>query len=280
MAQPLAGRTVAFLETRRSEEMAHLVRLQGGTPLSAPALREVPIDDDTPIVDWLHELVAGSFTVVIFLTGVGCGHILNAAANHGMLEPALRALEGTTIVARGPKPVKVLKDHRVRIDFVPPEPNTSEELLAELGRWDLHDRTIGLQIYGGPTPPLLLLRDGLKARGAQVRDVAPYRWEKPEEATALLRLIDSCIAGQVDVLAVLSSSQIDNLFAVAEASDQESRLREALNAPSLLVAAVGPVSAAAIESHGVRVDLQPEHPRMGHLVMALAERVGSVSGAS
>ena len=93
MAQPLAGRTVAFLETGRSEEMAHLVRLQGGTPLSAPALREAPLDDDTPIVDWLRELVAGYFDVVIFLTGVGCGHILNAAGRHGMLDAALKALQ-------------------------------------------------------------------------------------------------------------------------------------------------------------------------------------------
>jgi uroporphyrinogen-III synthase len=280
MEQPLAGRTVAFLETRRSEEMAHLIRLQGGTPLSAPALREVPIDDDAPIVEWLHELLAGSFDIVIFLTGVGCGHVLSAAAKHAMLESALKALDSTRVVARGPKPVKVLKDHGVRIDFVPPEPNTSEELLAEIERWNLRDRTIGLQIYGGSTPPLLRLRDGLKARGAHVHEVAPYRWEKPEEATALLRLIDACIAGEVDVLAVLSSSQIDNLLAVADASDEGSRLAEALNAPSLLVAAVGPVAAAAIESHGVTVDLQPEHPKMGHLVMALSERVGSLSSGS
>ena len=69
-------------------------------------------------------------------------------------------------------------------------------------------------------------------------------------------------------------------IAVAEATDQGSRLAEALNAPSLLVAAVGPVAAAAIESHGVMVDLRPEHPKMGHLVTALAARVGSLSGAS
>jgi uroporphyrinogen-III synthase len=280
MAQPLTGRTVAFLETRRSEEMARLIRQQGGTPVSAPALREVPIDDDAPIVDWLQDLVAGSFNVVIFLTGVGCSHVLSAAAKHGMLELALRALDGARVVARGPKPVKVLKDHGVRIDFVPPEPNTSEELLDELERWDLQDRTVGLQVYGGSTPPLLRLREGLTSLGAQVSEVAPYRWEKPEQATALLRLIDSCIAGEVDVLAVLSSSQIDNLFAVADSSDQGARLTEALNAPSIIVAAVGPVAAAAIESHGVRVDLQPEHPKMGHLVMALAARVASLSGGS
>ena len=280
MAQPLAGRTVAFLETRRSEEMAHLIRLQGGTPLSAPALREAPIDDDTPVVDWLGELVAGDLDVVIFLTGVGCRHILNAAGRHGMLDAALHALQDARVVARGPKPVKVLKDHDVRIDFVPPEPNTSEELLAGLEQWDLRGRTIGLQVYGGSTPPLLRLRDGLRARGARVREVAPYRWEQPEEATALLRLIDSCIAGEVDALAVLSSSQIDNLFAAAEASDGAPRLADALNAPSLVVAAVGPVAAAAIESHGVHVDLRPEHPKMGHLVMALGERMAPVSGAS
>jgi uroporphyrinogen-III synthase len=158
----------------------------------------------------------------------------------------------------------------VRIDFVPPEPNTSDELLDELVRWDLTGKQVGLQLYGGTTPFLTRLRAGLAAAGAQVTEVFPYRWEGPTDVAPLRSLIDACLTGRIDALAIFSSSQIHNLFAVAEEHDEAEALAAALNSSRVLVAAVGPVSAEAVEAHGVRVDLVPEHPKMGPLVTALA----------
>jgi uroporphyrinogen-III synthase len=266
---PLAGRTIAFLEARRAEELAHLIRQRGGTPYVAPALREVPVDDPRPLDAWLAALAAGRFDVVIFLTGVGCQALLERAAHRGQLAAVRAGLAGARVVARGPKPVRVLREHGVRIDLVPPEPNTSDELLAGLAGWDLAGKHVGLQLYGGPTPFLDRLCAGLAARGAALHPVAPYRWEGPADARPLRELIAACLAGAIDALLILSSSQVHHLFALAEAHDQAAALREALNRPRPLVAAVGPVAAEAVAAHGVRVDLQPEHPKMGHLVAAL-----------
>ena len=108
------------------------------------------------------------------------------------------------------------------------------------------------------------------------RSVAPYRWEGPADDRAVRHLIAACLAGRIDALAILSSSQIHNLFAIAEAHDQASALQRALNDPRVLVAAVGPVAAQAIEAHGVRVNLQPEHPKMGHLVTTLGPALAAV----
>src|SRR6266571_2671302 len=155
---PLAGRTIAFLEARRSNELQRLVEHQGGTAYIAPALREVPVEDDAEMRRWLSALADGRFDVVLFLTGVGCRALLESADHRGQLPAALAGLERSRVVARGPKPVQVLKQHAVRIDFVPPEPNTSDELLAEFGHWDLAGKTIGLQLYGGRTPFLDRLR--------------------------------------------------------------------------------------------------------------------------
>lgn len=268
-ARPLAGRTIALLEARRSQEIARLIELQGGTAYVAPALREVPVEDDAEIRAWLRLLATGKLDVVLFLTGVGCRALLERATRYGQLDAVRAGLAGARVAARGPKPVRVLNEYAVHIDFVPPEPNTSDEILTELRGWDLAGKAVGLQLYGGSTPFLERLRPGLAALGAVVHEVSPYRWEGPSDEQPVRNLIDTCLAGRIDALAIFSSSQIHNLFAIAEESDQAEALTRALSDPRVLVASIGPVSTEAIESHGVRVDLQPEHPKMGHLVMAL-----------
>jgi uroporphyrinogen-III synthase len=271
---PLAGKTVAFLESRRAAEVARMIERQGGIPSVTPTLREVPVADDA-LRAWLARLADRAFDVVIFLTGVGCRILLDAATRTQVADATLSGLAAARVVARGPKPVQVLKEHGVRIDYVPPEPNTSDELLTELIRWDLPGKRIGLQCYGGTTPFLERLRAGLIGAGATVDEIMPYQWEGPLDERPIRDLIARCLTGQLDALAVMSSSQIHNLFAVAEEHDQAMELRDALNDPRVLIAAVGPVTRDAIEGHGVRVDLEPEHPKMGPLITAIA---GALSG--
>src|SRR5439155_24049947 len=107
---PLAGRTIALLEARRSNEVSRLIERQGGRPLVAPALREIPVEDDSELRIWLDQLANGHFDIVIFLTGVGCGALLDRAREHGIFDQVFKALTAAKVVARGPKPVKVLKD--------------------------------------------------------------------------------------------------------------------------------------------------------------------------
>ncbi len=246
-----------------------MIERLGGRPWITSTLREVPVPDDE-LRPWLDRLAAGSFDTVIFLTGVGCRLLLDAAERSGQWEAARTGLANTRVVARGPKPVQVLKQHGVRIDYVPPEPNTSDEVLAGLLSWDLSAMRIGLQCYGGSTPFLERLRARLAASEASVSEVMPYRWEGPLDDQPVRELIAACLGGRVDALAIMSSSQIHNLFAVAEEYDQADELQRALNDPRVIVAAVGPVTRDAIESHHVHVDLEPEHPKMGHLITAVA----------
>ena len=75
-ASPLAGLRVAAFETRISGPMADLIRKHGGTPVEAPALREIPIGQNDRAVAFARGLIAGEFDVVIFLTGVGSRYLL------------------------------------------------------------------------------------------------------------------------------------------------------------------------------------------------------------
>ena len=264
---PLDGRVIAVLEARRANDMASLISRHGGVFYSAPAMKEAPLDNQGDVAAFIEQLVKEPVSVVIFLTGVGARALLEAASSLGRLEAVLTALKGMTVVARGPKPVALLKQYQVRIDLVPPEPNTSHELLEMLRPLGLAGKTVAMQHYGRPN---MFLRNALWAEGASVLEVFLYRWELPDDRAPLIKFISDVKGGTIDVVAGTSQMQIHNLFKLAQHFDQEGALRKALN-DAVAVAAVGPVCAQAWHDWGIKVDIVPEHPKMGHLVLAIAE---------
>ena len=60
-----------LLESRRAKEMASLVSSYGGQPISAPSMREVPLDSNPDALAFADALERGEFDLVILLTGVG-----------------------------------------------------------------------------------------------------------------------------------------------------------------------------------------------------------------
>jgi uroporphyrinogen-III synthase len=47
----------------------------------------------------------------------------------------------------------------------------------------------------------------------------------------------------------------------------------------IVIASIGPVASAALRKHGVEVDIEPSHPKMGFLVKEAAERSGELRRA-
>ena len=85
------------------------------------------------------------------------------------------------------------------------------------------------------------------------------------------------IGGQVDAIAFTNRIQSRHLFRVAEELGLASRLADALNG-DVLVAAVGPVCAEALQSVGVAPDIIPARARMDAMIAALAEYVELTEG--
>ncbi len=266
----LDGKVVAVLEARRAGDMAALITRHGGTPYPAPALKEVPLENQAEVAEFVDRMATESCSVAIFLTGVGATALLQAADSLGRLPDVLAALERTTVVARGPKPVAALKRYGVRIDLVPPEPNTSREVLEQLRTVELAGKLVALQHYGQPN---VMLREALLARGARLLEVSLYGWEMPDDKGPLTAFITDAQRGGIDAVAATSQAQVHNLFRLAEHFGQAEALRVALNR-SVAVAAVGPVCARAWREQRVEVDIEPEHPKMGHLVLAVGAYLG------
>ncbi len=263
----LHGEVIGLLEARRASELATLISARGGQPLSAPTLREEPVGDDMVIAAFLDRLAGGEAPVIVFQTGVGTRALLDAAGRLGRLGELLDALAQRVVAVRGPKPTAVLRQAGVRVDVAAADPYTTTELLVALGGLDLRGALVALQHHGEPNADL---RRALVERGAEVLDLTLYRWALPDDLAPVLTLLDSLERGAVAALVVTSQAQVAHLFSIAERHGRLSALKRALAGP-VLVAAVGPVCAHALVERGVSVDIVPTPPKMGPLVLALAE---------
>jgi uroporphyrinogen-III synthase len=237
-------------------------------------MREVPLSENGAALGFVQRLEAGNIDVVVLLTGVGTRTLVESVATRYAKEELAALLGRVTLVARGPKPVAALKELGLRPAIAVPEPNTWREILAELDKAiDLHGKRVAVQEYGITNQEFIT---GLEARGAQVMRVPVYHWALPEDTGPLRSAVRDVIEGRADVVLFTNATQVDHLFRVATGEGLEPSLRQALK--RVLIASIGPVCSEALEHFGLNADLEPDHPKMGHLIAAVAQRGRSLLG--
>jgi len=263
------GLTVLTLESRRGQEMSRLIETYGGKPLHAPAMREVPLSSNVEALKFADALFKGKFDVVIFLTGVGARVLSNVLAGVHPAEEFLAALRKISVIARGPKPVAVLREWKVPVTLAAPEPNTWHEVLRAIdeSKQDLRGKSVAVQEYGVSNPELL---EGLRERGARVTAVPVYQWALPEKTAPLRMAVEEIIAGRIDVALFTTSVQVLHLFQIAEDAGKKEALRASMQ--RMVKASIGPTTSETLRGCGLSVDLEASHPKMGFLVKEAAEK--------
>ena len=264
----MKNKTIAILENRAGEQLADLVRKYGGTPFSAPALAEVPDIDPVLIAELIASWRLASPDVFIFQTGVGVKALFATTDNLGLTEAFLKILASSLVVVRGVKPSSALRAHDVRIDIVAVDPYTTAEVLSGLAATPLAGKQVVVQRYGDTN---VELNDAIQARGALLTEISTYRWRLPQDTQPLLCLMDKLDAGKIDVVCFTSASQVHNLFAVAVLAQREGALQASLN--QSLVASIGPVCSAALRQFSIRVDIEPQPPKLGPFIHAINARL-------
>jgi uroporphyrinogen-III synthase len=263
------GLTVLTLESRRGQEMSRLIETYGGKPLQAPAMREVPLSSNPEALKFAAALFEGKFDAVVFLTGVGARALSNVMEGVHPAEKFFEALRRVSVIARGPKPVAVLREWRVPVALTAPEPNTWREVLQAIDdhKLDLRGKQVAVQEYGVSNLELL---EGLRARGAYVTAVPVYQWELPEDTAPLRAAVEEVVARRIDVALFTTSVQIHHLFQIAEQDGKRGALKAGME--HIVKASIGPTTSETLRSYGLLVDLEASHPKMGFLVKEAAEQ--------
>ncbi|WP_200423767.1 uroporphyrinogen-III synthase [Streptomyces sp. NE5-10] len=260
---PLAGFTVGVTAARRADELIALLRRRGAAVVHGPALRIVPLADDTELLAATKEIIVSTPDVVVATTAIGFRGWIEAAEGWGHGPELLDALRGVELLARGPKVKGAVRAAGLTESWSPSSESMAEvldRLLAE----GVDGRRIALQLHGEPLPGFV---EALTAAGATVLGVPVYRWMPPEDLGPLDRLVDAILSGAVDAVAFTSAPAAASLLARAGERGVRDRIVEALR-HEVLAVCVGPVTALPLQAEGIPTH-QPERFRLGPLVQLL-----------
>jgi uroporphyrinogen-III synthase len=272
MNDVLKGRRIVVPETRELDLFMNMLRARGAMPIACPlvAIRDVA---DSALIDlWLRRFIARPCDDLVLLTGEGLRRLIGCAERAGVKPAFVAALAGPRKFARGPKPVRALREIGLDADVVASIP-TSAGVVDALSALDLSDRLVGVQLY--PDGDHQLLLGFLADVGARADAVVPYLYASQADDEAALAIIKQMAAGEIDAIAFTSSPQVRRLFNVAVKAGRGEALREGLR--RTLVAAIGPVVAAELAAFDVRFDIMPANEAyfMKPLVRELGEAFAS-----
>lgn len=264
---PLAGYSIGVTAARRAEELGSLITRRGGQVLHAPAIRIVPLADDTELLAATRALSTAPPDVLVVTTGIGFRGWLEAADGWGLADDLVGALRGTTVLTRGPKSRGAVRAGGLT-DAWSPASESSAEVLDHLLEAGVEGVRVAVQLHGEPLPDFV---EALTVAGAEVVQVPVYRWLPPHDIAPLDRLIEATLDGAVDAVTFTSAPAAASLLRRAVELGVDAALVTRLRS-SVLAVCVGPVTAGPLVDRGVPT-VRPQRARIGALVRTLAEEL-------
>jgi uroporphyrinogen-III synthase len=267
MAGRLDGYRILILETREEAQFSRLLSEQGADVLQCPmfTIRDAP--DPAPVEAWIRLFIDRPFDDLVLMTGEGLRRMMKVAQRIGVDQDFIAAIGKAKRYARGPKPVRALRE--IGLDAqVQTETPTSEGVAAMLAKENLNGHRVGLQLYPDKDHGKLIA--AITSLGASVETVLPYIYDGEAAETNIVAAIDEMAQGRVDAIALTSSGQVRRLIEVARAHGCEDKLRAGL--AQTPIASVGPVVSDELKANGLHTDIYPANDSffMKPLISAMA----------
>ncbi|TKT72357.1 uroporphyrinogen-III synthase [Afipia massiliensis] len=274
MAGRLEGYRILILETREEAQFSRLLQEQGAHVLQCPMFTIHDAPDPAPVEAWIRLFIDKPFDDLVLMTGEGLRRMMKVARRIGVDQDFIAAIAKAKRYARGPKPVRALREIGLEAD-VQTETPTSEGVAAMLAQENLKGRRVGLQLYPDKDHGKLIA--AITSLGATVEPVLPYIYDGQAADTNIVAAIDEMAQRRVDAIALTSSGQVRRLIDVARAHNCEDQLRAGLKQTP--VASVGPVVSDELKANGLHTDIYPANDSffMKPLISAMATALNKTS---
>jgi len=255
--RPLFGRRIVV--TRSHEQSHDLVdRLQdlGAQAIEAPTFRVTAAEDPEAIER--AAATVDSYAWIVFESANSAARFLAALARSGR---DLRALGGVSICAIGPSTAERLLAHGLKADVVLPEFRADAIGDALEAKQPIDGKRV---LIIRPDHLREVVADDLAHRGATVTDLVAYQTTAaPPDSPAAQNLYRLLLDGRIDAVTFAAPTAVRR-FATLIGEEQAADL---LN--TTVVAAIGPVTAAAAAELGITSTIVPDTYTVDGLVDAL-----------
>ena len=251
---PLAGLTVVVTRPGdQAEPLARPLEQQGATVLRVPTIEIVPVAIDG---EWRRAAAAlTTYDLIVFTSVNGVRWFVDRLPEAGVPDGP-DDLASVELVAIGPATAAALSVRGLNAAVVPDEfvAEALVEVLVQGGRALEGARVlIPSAREARPTLP-----DGLRERGAAVEVLAVYETLPATELVVPRGEIESA-----DYVTFTSGSTVSAFVGLMDPEDLPGRLASARHC------SIGPVTSAALESHGLPVALEAEKYSSHGLVAAI-----------
>jgi uroporphyrinogen-III synthase len=271
--EPLAGYTIALTAARRREEFGAALERRGAKVIYAPAIRIVPLADDTELRAATERCLAAPVDIVVATTGIGFRGWVDAAEAWDLADRLVSAMASATLLARGPKARGAIRAAGLREAWSPESESSSEVLTYLTERGGLAGRRVAVQLHGEPLPDMV---ETLRAAGAEVIEVPVYRWVPAEDMNPVRRVVEAVAMRGVDAVAFTSAPAAASFLQTTDELGLRHAVGEAMRC-TVVAACVGPVTAAPLGHAGIPCVLPPRS-RLGALVREIVEQVPARRG--
>ncbi|MBI3455889.1 MAG: uroporphyrinogen-III synthase, partial [Candidatus Rokubacteria bacterium] len=252
--RPLFGRRIVVTRPRaQAARFAGVLEAYGAAVVALPTIRLEPPDDWGPLDGAIARLAMFGWVIFTSANGVAAFRERLAAARLDA-----RALAGARLAAIGPETAEALARGGLRADVVPTEYRA--EGLVESLRGHIAPGSEALLVRAAEAREVL--PHELRALGTRLTVVPAYRTVPVKEgADAVIGLLET---RQVDAVTFTSSSAV-RAFMKLLAPEEIRRLLG-----GVVLAAIGPVTAATIGEYGLEVRVMPREYTIPALADAIA----------
>lgn len=270
----LAGCAVVVAADRRAGDLASALERRGAVVHCAPPLSIVPNADDEELIRRTRDLIAHPPDIVVVTTGVGFRGWMDAAHEHDLAGALTDALRNTQFIARGPKAHGAIQQAGFVADWVA-ESETAAEVAQYLRSASLVSTRIAVQHHGAGSDGL---DEELITAGADVVSLTVYRWGPPRNPQLVERSVTQAASGEVDAVLFTSAPGAAEWIRAATRLGALEGIRQRAANGRLLLAAVGPITAAPLRAGELRATIA-DRGRLGSLARCVIGYFGAGGGA-